>query len=226
MLCIKDLCKYYGQKKVVHNVTAKFAAQVNVIVGLNGSGKSTLLQLLGGFLPPTSGHIRLNGEDLYHLDAEDRHIGYVPQHACLFPHLTVRENVAYALRNKRGSLEHVKEAMELLEVEEYAHYFPHQLSGGFQSRVALARSLASNPKALFMDEPLSDVDQAVKEKLIPRFNKVLRSRGIPILYVTHDIHEASQMGQHFYVLSRGHLEKVSSAEEAFSHIRHDLLRYA
>ena len=224
MLDIEQLTKCYGAATVVNRASARFAPCTNVIVGLNGSGKSTLLKMTGGFLPPDAGAIHLNGVEITRLDAEDRHIGYVPQHACLFPNLSVRDNVAYARRNGRGSAASVAAAMALLDVEAYADHLPHQLSGGFQSRVALARALASEPRALLLDEPLSDVDQAIKERLIPKFREVLKQLAIPVLYVTHDLGEARHMGDAFCVITRGSLRAVASAEAAFDHIRDDLMR--
>lgn len=223
MLDLVRIVKKYGSSTIVDHASCRLPDGINVIIGLNGSGKSTLLKIAGGFIRPDEGQVLLNEKDITALDPEDRGIGYVPQQSCLFPHLTVEANVAYGLRNGRGTPETVQEAMRLLDIEQYRQAKPHELSGGFQSRVALARSLASAPRALLLDEPLSDADQAIKERIIPKFRTVLDQLHIPVLYVTHDLQEAQELGERFHVITHGILQPVASAAEAFSIIRTELL---
>lgn len=150
---------------------------------------------------------------------EDRLLGYVPQNTGLFRHLTVRDNILYSLKNGRGSEETFREAVELLDLESYLDWRPAQLSGGYKSRVALARVLASSPRAMLLDEPISEVDRAKKEYVLPLFRQILLQLHIPVLYITHDPWEAGEIGTSYSIRKNGVVEGIASPEEAFSVIR-------
>ena len=161
----------------------------------------------------------IGDRNITHLAPEDRHVGYVPQHPALFRTMTVMENIRYCLRNRRGSEEMVTKLIEMLELGDVLHQKADTLSGGFQSRVSMARALASNPQVMLLDEPLSDLDVAIKEKLLPQFEKVLKALCMPVVYVTHDSMEADLMGDRFSVMVYGNLSEVGSAQEAFDVVR-------
>ncbi len=154
---------------------------------------------------------------------EDRHVGYVPQQSSLFRHMNVRDNIRYCLRNKRGAEANIGKLIEMLGLEDVLDKKPDALSGGFQSRVALARTLASQPHVMLMDEPLSDLDLAIKEKLLPEFKRVLKTLGVPVIYVTHDLTEANLLGDRFSCMIEGVLTDADSAETAFGLIKESVL---
>jgi molybdate transport system ATP-binding protein len=219
VLKIENLCKSFGSQKVIKNVRLDVDSEIRVVLGLNGCGKSTMLKVVAGILEGDSGKITVDGKDVTTLPPEDRHVGYVPQQASLFKHMDVRENIRYCLRNGRGRVADIDQLVELLNIENVLDKKPDTLSGGFQSRVSLARTLASQPHVMLMDEPLSDLDLAIKEKLIPEFRKVLKKLGVPVLYVTHDLAEAQLLGDRFSCMIDGVLSDADSAEKAFGRIR-------
>jgi molybdate transport system ATP-binding protein len=219
LLKVEHLFKKFGSQVIVNRVSLQVDTEISVIVGLNGSGKSTLLKVMAGIWPQEEGRVFIGERDITHLAPEDRRVGYVPQHPALFRAMTVEENIGYCLRNGRGSEEMITKVVEMLELGEVLHQRADTLSGGFQSRVSMARALASNPQVMLMDEPLSDLDVAIKERLLPQFRKALRALRIPVVYVTHDTMEASLMGDRFSVMVRGSLSEVSSAQEAFEVVR-------
>lgn len=216
MLQIDDLSKSYEGRPIIEGLSLTVErAEIQVVAGLNGSGKSTLLKLVAGLLRPDRGRIFINGDDITHLAPEDRWIGYVPQRASLFRTMSVEENVTYCLRNHRGNKDHIHKLIDMLELQEVLHKRVDTLSGGYQSRVSLARSMAAQPRVMLMDEPLSDLDIAIKEALIPKFKEALRMLGVPVLYVTHDPLEAGLMGTRFSLVVAGKLQHAGSADEAF-----------
>ena len=219
MLRVDRLFKKFGSRVIVDRVSFDVDSEIRVIVGLNGSGKSTLLKIMAGIWPQDEGSIFIDDRDITRLSPEDRQVGYVPQHPALFRTMTVRENIRYCLRNGRGSEEMVAKLIEMLELGEVLHQKADTLSGGFQSRVSMARALASNPQVMLLDEPLSDLDVAIKEKLLPQFKKALKALSMPVVYVTHDSMEAALMGDRFSVMVRGALSEVKSAQDAFEVVR-------
>lgn len=219
MLKVEQLFKRFGSKVIVDRVSFEVDSAITVIVGLNGSGKSTLLKVMAGIWPQDGGSVFIGDRNITRFAPEDRHVGYVPQHPALFSTMTVKENIRYCLRNGRGSEEMVERLIEMLELGEVLHQKADTLSGGFQSRVSMARALASNPQVMLLDEPLSDLDVAIKEKLLPQFKKVLKALHMPVVYVTHDSMEAGLMGDRFSVMVRGTLSEVNSAQDAFDVVR-------
>jgi len=218
MLRTEELIKRFASQTVVNRVSLRIGSEIHVVVGLNGSGKSTLLKTVAGIMRPDAGCISINGRDITGLAPEDRYVGYVAQHPALFSHMNVEANIRYGLRNGRGSEENIGRVVDMLDLQEVLHKQATTLSGGYQSRVSLARTLASQPQAILLDEPLSALDRAIKEKLIPRFREALRALKAPALYVTHDLLEAHLLGDRFYAMVRGVLSEATSAEEAFDRI--------
>lgn len=219
MLEVINLSKSFKQQQVLRGVHLQVGPEIKVIIGLNGSGKSTLLKIIAGTLPGDDGKVIIDGQEVTTLPPEKRGIGYVPQHPALFNHLTAWHNITYPLRNGRGSWEMAEQVVGLLGIAGILAKRPRELSGGYKSRVSLARALASKPKIMLLDEPLSDVDAATKEKLLQEFREVLKSMKIPILYVTHDVWEAELIGDTFGVMIGGKLVAVDSAREALALIR-------
>jgi len=219
LLKVEQLFKRFGSKVIVDRVSFEVDSAITVIVGLNGSGKSTLLKVMAGIWPQDGGSVFIGDRNITCFAPEDRHVGYVPQHPALFKTMTVKENIRYCLRNGRGSEEMVERLIDMLELGEVLHQKADTLSGGFQSRVSMARALASNPQVMLLDEPLSDLDVAIKEKLLPQFKKVLKALHMPVVYVTHDSMEAGLMGDRFSVMIRGTLSEVNSAQGAFEVVR-------
>ena len=222
MLEVSQVNKSFHKQQVLQGVTFKIGTEIRVIIGLNGSGKSTLLKIISGIIKADEGQIFLSGKNITDHPPENREIGYVPQHPALFKHLTVWDNITYSLKNKRGSLEIGNQVVEMLGLMDVLSKKPGELSGGFKSRVSLARALTSNPKTILLDEPLSDIDAATKEKLLPEFRKALKAMNIPVIYVTHDVKEAELIGDTFSVITGGRLFDIDSSAKAFDAIKESL----
>lgn len=224
MLEVQNLVKAYGDLRVLDNVSARIEnGRILVIIGLNGSGKSTLLKVITGILPCDNGCVRIDGQDVTSLEPEDRKIGYVPQSTALFNHLTVRENIIYSQKNGRGSPDGFEAVVSMLNLRGYLSKKPKELSGGYRARVALARALYSQPSVMLLDEPLTEVDHAKKEQMLPEFKQVLHRLNIPVLYITHDPREAELIGDAFAVMYDGKLKTIGTTEEAFEIIRAQVL---
>ncbi|NLX49959.1 MAG: ABC transporter ATP-binding protein [Methanospirillum sp.] len=222
MLEARELHKSFDDRHVLKGVTFGVGpGEIRVLIGLNGCGKTTLQRIITGILEPDSGSIRIGGEEITALPPEERQLGYVPQNTGLFPHLSVRENILYSLKNGRGSVESFHGMVELLGLETYLDLKPKQLSGGYRSRVSLARALASSPRAMLLDEPITEVDRAKKEFVLPLFRETLLGLKIPVLYITHDPWEAGEIGTSFSIMKGGVMSPISSPEEAFAVIRQE-----
>ena len=227
MLKISNVCKAYGTKTVLPGTNLEIGSEIKVLLGINGCGKSTLLKIITGVIEADGGEVVIDGTNILSLPPENRKIGYVPQHTALFPHLTVYDNIVYGIRSKeerQRNKEHIDLLVKMLELEEFLDKKPTQLSGGYKSRASLARALAPKPCLMLLDEPLSDVDVVMKERLLPEFKKVIHKMGIPAIYVTHDPSEAEQVGDTFSAMVKGVITNFENAEKAFDHIRQEELK--
>lgn len=190
--------------------------QYAVLMGKTGSGKTTLLEALCGLKPVQHGSIRLLGLDVTHLKPADRGIGYVPQDLALFPSLTVREHLGFALLVRRwegGPIEkRVQELSELLGLGHLLHRRPAGLSGGESQRVALGRALAYQPRILLLDEPLSALDEETREEMYGLLRSVQRTTGVTTLHVTHSRTEATRLADRLLILHNGKIEEVAVTE--------------
>jgi ABC-type Fe3+/spermidine/putrescine transport system ATPase subunit len=186
------------------------------LLGPSGSGKTTTLRLLGGFEAPDSGRITVDGEDVVPLRPERRRFGMVFQHYALFPHLDVGRNVAFGLESlgvDRASVERrVREALVLVDLADFERREVSGLSGGQQQRVALARALAPEPRVLLLDEPLSNLDPALRERTRRELRGLIRRIGITTVIVTHEQEDAFDLGDVVAVLREGRLEQVGTPE--------------
>jgi ABC-type sugar transport system ATPase subunit len=215
----------YGRRPpLLSEVSLELAAGgITVVIGPAGCGKSTLLQLLAGLLRPAAGRIVVDGEDVTAVPAERRDVGAVLQSPALFPHLSVRENIAFGLKagrwrfSLRSSLRRpsrhtldswVWDAAALLGLERLLDCKPCQLSGGERHRVALARAVAPRPGLLLLDEPLSSLDAPMRRSVRSELARVLRQLGTTVFYVTHDQEEAMLLADHLVVLDQGRVAQA------------------
>lgn len=180
--------------------------EVLAVLGPSGSGKTTLLSLIAGIIRPDAGSISLNDCLLVGRPPEERRTGLVFQDGALFPHMTARENIAYAT----DDLGYIRELAELLEIKDVLDRRPRTLSGGERQRVALARTVAAEPDALLLDEPLSSLDAPIRRRLRDELHDLFESLHIPIIYVTHDQRAATALGDRIAVLRDGVVEQVGS----------------
>ena len=189
------------------------------LLGPSGSGKTTTLMMVAGLQQPDAGSIRLNGASVASLPPYRRDVGMVFQNYALFPHMTVRRNVAFPLE-MRGTpaaeiARLVDEALALVKLPDHGERLPKQLSGGQQQRVALARAMVYRPALLLMDEPLGALDRKLREQLQLEIKRVHRERGISVLYVTHDQEEALTMSDRIAVFNKGRIEQIGTPEELY-----------
>ena len=193
------------------------AGEIGVLIGPSGCGKTSLLRAIAGLEPAAAGQIRLAGELVsdagLHVAPQDRRIGMVFQDYALFPHLDVAANVAFGLQAlpKARRQERVARMLELVGLAQSAAQYPHQLSGGQQQRVALARALAPEPRLLLLDEPFSNLDVELRERLAHELRTILKAAGATALFVTHDQLEAFAIGDVIGVMHEGHLHQWDDA---------------
>ncbi len=222
LLEVLGVAKRFGAREVLKDISLNIASgEFLTLLGESGSGKTTLLRLVAGFEQPTAGEIWMGGQQLDTLPPYERRVNTVFQHYALFPHLSVRENVAYGLRVKRTSATEtsgrVEEALRMVKMQEYAESRPSKLSGGQQQRVALARALVNRPLLLLLDEPLSALDANLRKQMQSELKALQRELGITFLFVTHDQEEAMALSDRIALLRDGALEQVASPREIYAH---------
>ena len=221
-LTTERLFKRFGDTVAVNEVSLSIRkGEIFALLGSSGCGKSTLLRMLAGFEQPTSGSIRLNGLDLAGLPPYERPINMMFQSYALFPHLTVAENIAFGLKRegmpKDQIAQRVDEMLQLVRLRDYARRKPHQLSGGLQQRVALARSLAKRPQLLLLDEPLGALDKKLREQTQFELVNIIESVGVTVVMVTHDQEEAMTMASRVAVMSEGKVLQVGRPQEVYEY---------
>ncbi len=191
-----------------------------VLLGPSGCGKTTTLRLLGGFVEPDSGSLHIDGKRVDTVPAHRRRIGLVFQDYALFPHLNVRDNIAFGLRMQgwedRAIKTRVEELLRLVSLEGYGRRKISLLSGGEQQRVALARALAPRPSLLLLDEPLSALDARLRKDLRTEIKRIQRELGVTTIYVTHDQEEALVLGDRIAVMRNGRIEQIDAPEAMYN----------
>lgn len=215
MLEVNGLSVDYGSNRVVRNLDLKLnESEILMLVGPTGCGKTTVLQALAGLIPVTEGKIAQGGwvsTPEKQVPPEKRNVGMVFQDFALFPHLTVEQNVQFRLKDN-ALADHW---LELLGLSDFRHAKPARLSGGQKQRVALARTLAHEPAYVLLDEPLSNLDAALKDSLRWDIRDALKKAGVPAIWVTHDQDEALSVGDRVGILNKGVLEQLDTPEQCF-----------
>ena len=193
------------------------------LLGPSGCGKTTTLRMIAGFIEPDEGTIYIDGEDVTDRPPNRRDIGMVYQSYALFPHMTVFDNVAFGLRMRRVAApslaERVREALTLVDLAGLEHRRPGQLSGGQQQRVALARAIVIQPSVLLLDEPLSNLDAKLRQRMQLELKALQRRVGITTIHVTHDQEEALTLADTVVILNRGAVEQVGAPREVYARPR-------
>jgi ABC-type Fe3+/spermidine/putrescine transport system ATPase subunit len=216
------VAKRFGDHKVLKGISLTIAAgEFITLLGESGSGKTTILRLIAGFEQPSSGEIWMNGARLDTLPPYKRRVNTVFQQYALFPHLNVRDNVAYGLRVTNVPSNEidarVADALRMVKMESFVSARPGTLSGGQQQRVALARALVNRPLLLLLDEPLSALDANLRKEMQSELKSLQREVGITFLFVTHDQDEAMALSDRIALLRNGALEQIASPREIYSH---------
>lgn len=220
LVSLRNLNKHYGDFAAVDNISLDIQdGEFLTFLGSSGSGKSTTLSMLAGFETPSSGEILVGGQSLVNVPPHKRDIGMVFQRYSLFPHLSVRDNIAFPLAiRKRSAVERDKQVdamLKLVQLEKFAHRRPAQLSGGQQQRVAIARALVYEPRILLMDEPLGALDKKLREDLQDELRQLHRRLGITIVYVTHDQEEAMRLSQRIAIFSHGRIVGLGTGYDLY-----------
>jgi spermidine/putrescine transport system ATP-binding protein len=217
---LRDVTKRFDDLVAVDDLSLELGqGEFFTLLGPSGCGKTTTLRMIAGFEQPSEGAIRIEGEDVAGLPPHRRPTNTVFQSYALFPHLSVRDNVAFGLKRKKVGKdeigERVNRELERVGLAREANRRPSQLSGGMQQRVALARALVNLPKVLLLDEPLGALDLKLRKGLQVELKRIQREVGITFVYVTHDQEEALTMSDRIAVMNRGRVEQVAVPEEVY-----------
>ncbi|EFF73237.1 ABC transporter ATP-binding protein [Achromobacter piechaudii] len=216
-LIMTGIHKRYGDSVALPEVDLTVArGEFCTLLGASGSGKTTLLKIIAGFESPDAGVVKIGGRDVTHTPISDRNIGMVFQNYALFPHMSVFENVAFALRMRRLNEDDIRrrvlEALDLVSLVPLQDRKPGALSGGQQQRVALARALVFTPDILLMDEPLGALDKNLRQAIQLQLRRLHQDLGLTVVFVTHDQEEAMNLSDRIVILEQGRIVEAGSPE--------------
>lgn len=219
-ITINKVIKKYGNNTVIPNLSVDIAdGELFTLLGPSGCGKTTLLRMIAGFNSIEGGDIYFNEERINDKDPSKRNIGMVFQNYAIFPHLKVRENVAFGLKNRKIDKVTIQEEtskfLKMMQIDQYADRLPENLSGGQQQRVALARALVIKPDVLLMDEPLSNLDAKLRLEMRQVIRNIQREIGITTVYVTHDQEEAMSISDTIAVMKDGVIQHLGTPKEIY-----------
>jgi sulfate transport system ATP-binding protein len=217
---ISHVSKRFGSFVALDDVSVSIpTGQLTALLGPSGGGKSTLLRIIAGLERADSGRVEIEGVDATNLPPQRRNVGFVFQHYAAFKHMTVRDNVAFALtirkRPKQEIRERVDELLELVQLSGFADRYPSKLSGGQRQRMALARALAAKPRVLLLDEPFGALDARVRAELRDWLRRLHEEVHVTTVFVTHDQEEAMEVADRVAVLDHGRLEQVGAPAELY-----------
>jgi len=218
---LKNVKKVYDNNVVIDGINLEIKdKEFIVLVGASGCGKSTILRMIAGLEEISDGEIFIGDKKVNDVHPKDRDIAFVFQSYALYPHMTVRENIAFGLKMRKVDKETINkkvlEAAKILDLTDYLDRKPKQLSGGQRQRVALGRAIVRNPKVFLMDEPLSNLDAKLRVQMRSEIKKLHEKLQTTFIYVTHDQTEALTMGDRIVVLDKGHIQQVDTPEEIYN----------
>ncbi|SFY32664.1 sulfate transport system ATP-binding protein [Paracoccus pantotrophus] len=225
-IVIEHMTKSFDGTAVLRGIDLTIeSGELVALLGPSGSGKTTLLKIIAGLEWPDSGGLAVHGADWLHLAAQDRRIGFVFQHYALFPHMSVRDNIAFGLTvrpraqrpGKAVIAAKVEQLLEFLQIAHLGDRYPAQLSGGQRQRVALGRALAIEPTVLLLDEPFGALDAAVRRDLRAWLRQVHDETGSTTIFVTHDQEEAFELADRVVVMGEGRIEQIGNADQIHDH---------
>ena len=216
----ENVSKHFGSVRAVEQVSLSIKrGEFFSLLGPSGCGKTTLLRILAGFEKPDTGRVILGGEDITALPPNKRKVNTIFQSYALFPHLTVRDNIAFGLRIAKQTRQHIADEVDrmlaLIQMEDQAHKRPDQISGGQKQRVAVARALINKPQVLLLDEPLAALDLKLRQRMLIELDLIHDEVGITFLYVTHDQGEAMSLSDRIAVMNYGTIEQLGTPAEIY-----------
>src|SRR6266513_431125 len=225
---ICSVTKRFGTFTALDDISLEIPdGSLTAVLGPSGSGKSTLLRIVAGLERPDSGEVLLAGEDATRLTPQRRNVGFVFQHYAAFKHMTVRDNVAFALtirkRPKQEIRERVDELLELVQLSGFADRYPSKLSGGQRQRMALARALAARPRVLLLDEPFGALDARVRADLRQWLRRLHDEVPVTTVFVTHDQEEAMEVADEIVVINDGRIEQVGTPDSLYDEPANDFV---
>jgi sulfate/thiosulfate transport system ATP-binding protein len=221
-IAIRRVTKRFGSYVAVDNVSLAIASgSLTALLGPSGSGKSTLLRIVAGLEVPDEGGVSIHGEDATRLPPQERGVGFVFQHYAAFKHMSVSDNVAFALKIRKRPRaeirERVGELLRLVQLDGFANRYPSQLSGGQRQRMALARALAAEPRVLLLDEPFGALDARVRKELRAWLRRLHEDVRVTTVLVTHDQEEAMEVADRVAVMNEGRIEQTGKPRDLYEH---------
>jgi sulfate transport system ATP-binding protein len=221
-IAIRRVTKRFGEFVAVDNVSLAIASgSLTALLGPSGSGKSTLLRIVAGLEQPDEGDVSIHGEDATGLPPQQRGVGFVFQHYAAFKHMSVRDNVAFALKIRKRPRDEIRdrvgELLRLVQLEGLANRYPSQLSGGQRQRMALARALAAEPRVLLLDEPFGALDARVRKELRAWLRRLHEEVPVTTVLVTHDQEEAMDVADRVAVMNEGRVEQTGKPRDLYEH---------
>lgn len=220
VVSLKNIVKSYGSTRIINNINLDiYEGEFLTLLGSSGCGKTTTLRIIGGFEDVTSGNVCIDGVDVTDLESYHRNVNTVFQNYALFPHMTVFDNVAFGLVEKKMKKAEIREKvmsmLELVQLKNFEKRMPSQLSGGQKQRVAIARALINEPKVLLLDEPLGALDLKLRKQMQMELKHLQKQLGITFIFVTHDQEEAMTMSDRIIVMNLGAFEQIGTPREIY-----------
>jgi len=219
-ISIENVVKRFGKETVINGVSLDInPGEFFTLLGPSGCGKTTLLRMIIGFNTIDGGHIKIDGKVINDIPTNKRNMGMVFQNYAIFPHMSVKDNIAFGLKNRKlpkGEIEaRVDEILKIVKIDQLKNRMPQKLSGGQQQRVALARAIVIHPEVLLMDEPLSNLDAKLRTEMRNAIKQIQRQVGITTVYVTHDQEEALAVSDRIAVMNAGVIQQVDTPKNIY-----------